>query len=165
MKLLRIATIRAYDPAVSTRIPKESLAAWRHFLKAHAAVVSSIERDLDERGLVPLVWYDVLIAIAEAPNRRLRLRDVARELVLTRSGATRLVDKLEAAGLVRRERSEDDRRGAVAVLTAEGGCALSAAWPVYAAGIRERFADMLSPSEIRIIRDAMRRIEQGAAAR
>src|SRR2546422_9894367 len=98
-------------------IERTGLEAWRRFLKAHAAVVGAIERDLERSGEVPLEWYDVLIAISDAPGGRLRLRDLGRELVLTRSGATRLADKLEAAGLVERQPAHDDRRGVTLTLT------------------------------------------------
>src|SRR3712207_2736179 len=88
--------------------------AWRAFLRAHAAAVGRIERDLaaDEPDL-PLTWYDVLVALVGAPDHRLRLRDLADQALLSRSGLTRLVDRLERAGLLRREPDPSDRRGAL----------------------------------------------------
>jgi DNA-binding MarR family transcriptional regulator len=139
-------------------VSAEGLAAWRAFLDAHAAVIGRIEADMERHRLVSLVWYDVLVAISEAPDRQLRPRDLARRLVLTRSGATRLVDRLEQAGLVRREPTEDDRRGAAVVLTTAGTRALRRAWPVYAAGINTLFVDVLTPDEARVLRDAMTRV-------
>ncbi len=134
------------------------LTAWRAFLIAHASTVSAIERDLAAEGLVPLTWYDVLVALWEAPDHRLRLHELAREIVLSRSGLTRLVDRLEAAGLLRREAATDDRRGAYAVLTDEGRAAQLRAWPIYARGIATYFADHLSEEEAMILANALQRI-------
>ena len=139
------------------------LASWRAFLVAHAATVGAIERELAAEGVVPLTWYDVLVALWEAPDHRLRLHELAREVVLSRSGLTRLVDRLEAAGLLRREACPDDRRGAYAVLTHEGRGGQLRAWPVYARGIATHFADHLSEEEAATLADALGRI--GAAAR
>jgi DNA-binding MarR family transcriptional regulator len=98
------------------------LAAWRALLHAHAAALGRIERDLARAGpeLVPLTWYDVLIELLEAPDHRLRQRDLARSVVLTRSGISRLIDRLEAAGLVAREPDPADRRGTLIALTDAG---------------------------------------------
>ena len=145
-------------------VPAEGLAAWRALLEAHAAVVGRIEAELQAEGHMPLPWYDVLLAISEAPGRRLRLRDLARGLVLTRSGATRLVDRLAAAGLVERERVDEDRRGAVAVLTPDGARALRRAWPRYADGINRLFLAALTPDEAATIRAALERVTNGLRA-
>ena len=136
------------------------LAAWRGLLNAHAAVVALIERDLAraEGALLPLTWYDVLLALVEAPERRLRLHELARRVVLSRSGLTRLVDRLEAAGLLRREPDPTDGRGAYAVLTDEGRAALRRTWPAYAAGIVEHFARHLTEDEARVIAAALGRV-------
>jgi DNA-binding MarR family transcriptional regulator len=149
---------------VAELVPAEGLAAWRALLEAHAAVVGHIEADLVAGGDVPLAWYDVLFAISEAPGRRLRLRDLARRLVLTRSGATRLVDRLAAAGLVERERVDEDRRGAVAVLTPEGGRALRRASPRYADGINRLFLAALTPEDVATIRAALERVTKALRA-
>lgn len=148
---------------MSKLVPAEGLAAWRAFVVAHAAVIRRIEADLERRGLVSLAWYDVLVALSEAPAGRLRPRDLARRLVLTRSGATRLVDRLEAAGLVTREPTQDDGRGAAVVLSREGRLALRRAWPVYAGGIRSLFLDALAPGEAEAIEAALSRVARRAA--
>ena len=67
-------------------------------MNAHAAAVGAIERDLAADGHIPLIWYDVLVALAEAPDERLRLHELADRVVLSRSGLTRLVDRLERRG-------------------------------------------------------------------
>jgi DNA-binding MarR family transcriptional regulator len=151
-------------PVVAELVPAEGLAAWRAFLEAHAAVVGRIQAELEAGGHVPLAWYDVLLAISEAPGRRIRLRDLARRLVLTRSGATRLVDRLAAAGLVDRERVDEDRRGAAAVLTLEGARALRRAWPRYADAINRLFVSALTPEEAATIRTALERVTNALRA-
>lgn len=138
------------------------LEAWRDFLRAHAAVIAGIEGDLARKGLVPLIWYDVLVAIRSAPGGKLRMNALAGELVLTRSGATRLVDKLEKARLVRRTVAAEDRRGAVATLTPAGRRALSRAWPIYARGINERFLAQLTEGEIDALGRGLSRVWQSA---
>src|SRR5437763_17021143 len=94
-------------------IDEVHLAAWRAFINAHASVIDRIEEELAEAHQLPLTSYDVLVALAEAPAQRLRMNDLARKVVvLSRSGVTRLADRLEAEGLLRRERTAEDRRGA-----------------------------------------------------
>src|SRR3954447_20892655 len=113
-------------------VTEPHLVAWRTFITAHAAVIGRIERDMVAAGVIPLTWYDVLIELYEAPERRLRLHELADAVVLSRSGLSRLVDRLESAGLLRRETAATDRRGAYAVLTEAGLEAMGIAWPVYA---------------------------------
>jgi DNA-binding MarR family transcriptional regulator len=137
------------------------LAAWRALLNAHAAAVGAIERDLTAARHIPLTWYDVLVALSEAPDGRLRLHELADRVVLSRSGLTRLVDRLEAAGLLRREACPTDRRGAFAVLTPEGTVALRRTWPTYARGIAKHFARHLSADEAAAIAATLGRVRDG----
>jgi DNA-binding MarR family transcriptional regulator len=139
------------------------LAAWRALLTAHATVVDRIEHDLaGGGGLVPLTWYDVLLELNAATGRRMRQRDLAREVVLTRSGISRLVDRLAGAGLLRREPNPADRRGDLVALTDAGRDALRRTWPAYARGIREHFARHLTAEEARVLATALARV-RGAA--
>ena len=160
--VVAVSTTWGYTRSMGIEPDEARLTAWRAFLTAHASTVAAIERDLAAEGLVPLTWYDVLVALWEAPDHRLRLHELAREVVLSRSGLTRLVDRLEAAGLLRREPCADDRRGAYAVLTGEGRAAQLRAWPIYARGIATHFADHLSEEEASVLADTLQRI--GAAA-
>ena len=77
--------------------------AWRRFLRAHALVTRRLENDLMAEHQLPLACYDVLVQLVEAPDRRLRMTELAERVLLSRSGLTRLVDRLEREGLVRRE--------------------------------------------------------------
>ena len=123
------------------RIPERDLAAWRTFLAAHARAVGEIENALRDEGLPPLTWYDVLWPLYQAPDHRLRMKELADEVVLSRTGLVRLVDRIEKAGLLRREPVPGDGRGAYAVITEEGIAMLRRMWPVYARGIRREFLD------------------------
>jgi DNA-binding MarR family transcriptional regulator len=121
------------------RIPDDTLATWRAFLNAHALATKRIGRDLAEAGLPDLTWYDVLWTLYRAEGRRLRIRELADAVVLSSTGMTRFVDRLEAAGLVRREAVPGDRRGAYAVITKDGIDLLRRMWPIYARGIATYF--------------------------
>jgi len=141
------------------RVTEHELSAWRFFIKAHARIIEKIEQDLAEQKRVPLTTYDVLIALFEATDRRLRIGDLNKKVLLTKSGLTRLVDRLEREGLIRRERSEEDRRGSYAALTEAGEVELRRAWPVYAKGIKNYFAAPLSEEDFNTLRNAMEKLD------
>ena len=142
----------------------ERLAAYRTFITAHAEVITRIEQDMAAAEVIPLTWYDILIELYEAPDRRLRLHELARAVVLSRSTLTRTIDRLEAAGLLRREPDPIDRRGAFAVLTDAGLEAMRQAWPIYAQGIVEYFACHISDDEARLLAAVFERIRNAARA-
>jgi DNA-binding MarR family transcriptional regulator len=156
--MVAIATMLWYILDMDIELEQSRLGAWRSFLTAHAALINQIERELLEAGVVPLSWYDVLFALYDASGQRLRMNELASAIVLSRSGLTRLVDRLEAEGLLTRERSASDRRGAFAVLTEKGLEAMRKAWPVYAKGIEEHFARYLSDEEARILTEVFQRM-------
>ena len=118
----------------------EHIRAWRLLIESQALVVERIEAALAEAELPPLAWYDVLWAVRETPGRRLRQSRLADAVVMSRSGLSRLVDRIEAAGLLRREASPSDRRGTEIVLTDEGRAMLRRMWAVYQDGISRGFA-------------------------
>lgn len=124
-----------------------ALNAWRGFITAHARLIETIDRELAAADCVPLNWYDVLVELVEAPENRLRMSDLARKVVLSKSGLTRLVDKLEKEGLLNRVSSPEDGRGAYAVLTESGRAALRKAWSIYARGIQTYFAAQLGAGD------------------
>jgi DNA-binding MarR family transcriptional regulator len=134
------------------------LTAWRGFITAHARLIERIDQELLTAGCISLQWYDVLVELVEAPGRRLRMSDLAAQVVLSRSTLTRLVDRLEAEGLLTRERSKTDRRGAYAVLTEQGLAAMHQAWPVYARCIGTYFAHHLSVAEAQALAAAFERV-------
>ncbi len=125
--------------AVADTPSPEQIAAWRLLIETQARVVERVEAALAERDLPPLAWYDVLWALREAPGRRLRQAQLAHAVVMSRSGLSRLVDRIEDAGLLRREDSSSDRRGTDVVLTDEGRAMLRRMWAVYGDGIARGF--------------------------
>lgn len=134
------------------------LGAWRSFLRAHASVVSELERDLLSDAGMPLGWYDVLVQLVEAPRHRLRMAELADRVLLSRSGLTRLVDRLQAEGLVRREPSEDDARGTYTVMTEPGVARLRAASPAHLASVRRHWLEHFSDDELRVLEGLLARI-------
>ena len=121
----------------------EGIATWRAFLEAHARLVTAVERDLAAAELPPAGWYDVLLPLYEAPERRLRMAELAERVLISRTGLTRLVDRIEAAGLLRREPVPGDRRGTFVVLADEGVELLRRMWKVYARTIEREFVPRL----------------------
>ena len=142
------------EPSVSAG----RLAAWREFLRAHAVVTSTLSAELEAARDLPLPWYDVLVGLSEAPGDRLRMQDLAARVLFSRSGLTRLVDRMVKAGLVARERCEDDRRGTFAVLTAEGRRRLREASGVHLRGVHEHFTSHLTDDDVQALRAALGRV-------
>lgn len=134
------------------------LAAWRAFIRAHASVVDRLDHELQAEQDLPLTWYEVLFHLERSPEHRLRLSDLASRLLLSRSGITRLVDRMVAAGVIERQACPTDRRGAFAVVTAEGLTRLRRARPVHLRGIQEHFAVHLRPDEVEPVRAALERV-------
>jgi DNA-binding MarR family transcriptional regulator len=137
--------------AVQHQISEDQLAAWRAFLRAHSTMLRRISNDLDEAGLPPLSWYDVLAALRDAPNRSLRQVELAERVLLSNSGLSRLIDRIERDELVRRTACPSDRRSFFVELLPEGEAMLERMWPVYARGIAEDFLPALgsNPCEVR----------------
>ena len=157
-KVTRDATSRdATSGKQSGKLGHAHHMAWYQMLRAHTAVNHRIERRLASEP-VSLGWYDVLVTLEKAPDGRLRMSELADNVVLSRSGLTRLVDRLEKAGLLRREKCEDDRRGFYAVITPEGRAARRAAWPRHSRSIAELFARHLSEDEANIVAGIMQRV-------
>jgi DNA-binding MarR family transcriptional regulator len=136
----------------------DELRAWRALLLAQDAVVRAIDEDLAKAGVINLSWYDVLLELNAAPDRRLRMQELAARTVLSRTRVSRLVDELVDRGFVVRQPDPDDRRGAFACITAEGRAALRAAAPVYAAGIERHFTSHLSTREAASMTAALEKV-------
>lgn len=132
-----------------TQLDRLELAAWRGFLRTHSRLVRELDRELESAHGLPLTHYEVLLHLEAAPAHRLRMGDLAASVLLSQSGVTRLVDRLERDGLVARERCPSDRRGLNARLTPTGLQKLSEARPTHLAGIREQFLSHFSAAELR----------------
>ena len=123
--------------------------AWRGLLVAHSRLVPAVEADLRAAGQVPLSWYDVLLELNAAPDRRLRMSELGQRTVLSRTRVSRVVDELAAAGLAERQPDRADGRSSFAVLTSEGKEALRRAWPVYRQAIHRQLAGRLTTQQCR----------------
>jgi DNA-binding MarR family transcriptional regulator len=130
----------------SPRDPR--LNAWRTFLYAHAQLRRQLERELQAEQSMGLGEYEVLLILAYSPGRRLRMSELADTLALSRSGATRLIDRLEADGLVQRISCDTDRRGAWAELTEAGYGRLREASPTHLRGVAEHFLNRIPAGEL-----------------
>ncbi|MFP4312021.1 MAG: MarR family winged helix-turn-helix transcriptional regulator [Nitriliruptoraceae bacterium] len=153
----------AHDPAalpVVDRVPPQQLAAWRAFLESYAVTLDLLERELKVGAELPLTWYDVLVQLAEAPDGRLRMQDLADAVLLSKSGVTRLVDRMERSGLVERTRCADDRRGTFAALTPAGRERLRGAAPTHLAGVQAHFAAHLDDQEAATLARLLSRIAE-----
>lgn len=146
---------------MSSRPDNARVAVFGNFLRAHQQVSEILNQSLvKERGL-QLSWYDVLLQLSASGEDRLRLQDLANRVLYSRSGLTRLIDRMEAAGFVKREPCEDDKRGTYAVLTPLGKRELRRAAPTHLRGIEEHFLSKLSADEIAVIGEAMARLLEG----
>ncbi|MFI7707104.1 MarR family winged helix-turn-helix transcriptional regulator [Nonomuraea sp. NPDC049480] len=141
----------------------EELAVWRMLQRAQVRITRQLEAELLVAHDLPLAWYEVLMQLAEAPERRLRMNDLADRVLLSRSGLTRLIDRLQRDGLVSREACADDARGLFAVLTDRGSARLAEATPTYLRGIRTQFLDMLATGEIAQIRGMLGKLDLSGA--
>jgi DNA-binding MarR family transcriptional regulator len=132
--------------------------AWADLLRAHAHLLRMLDEKLVGQDLLPLDWYDVLLTLARAPGQRLRLSELADRVFLSRSGLTRLVDRLEKANLLKREPCPDDRRGHFAVLLPAAEVAMQKTWPTYEHLINQHFGRHLSDAEAATLHDVFARI-------
>jgi DNA-binding MarR family transcriptional regulator len=141
----------ATEPTTApTNLSEAELETWRAFLRAHSTMLRRISRDLEDADLPPLTWYDVLATLRDAPDRRLRQVEIAERVLLSNSGLSRLVDRIEAKGLVQRVQCPEDRRSLYVELTDEGQEMLDQMWPAYAKGIADDFLPALGANLVEI---------------
>ena len=139
------------------------ITAFGMLLEAHAAVVAAVNRDLEDEAGMPVGTFEVLIRLARSPEQRLRMSELASQVALSTSGLTRLVDRVEAAGYIRREACPSDRRGAFAVLTDAGGEALQRALPAHLDSLERHVAGPLGPGGMARLEDLLRRLRDAAS--
>ena len=143
----------ATDPLADERLTTLGL-----FVEAHAGLTRELERRLERDCGLPVQWFEVLVRLARTPGGQLRMTDLAAQTVLTPSGLTRVVDKLEAAGLVRRQSCASDRRGSFATLTAKGRRRVGAAVPAHLQHIDEVLGSALGKADLEQLAGLMRRV-------
>jgi DNA-binding MarR family transcriptional regulator len=134
---------------VSTaRLDHGELRAWQTFLRAHHVVTDTLDEELSREQDLPLGSYEVLLYLSNAEGQALRMSELADRVLLSRSGISRLVDRLVSEGLVERHTCKSDGRGVYAVLTEEGLRRLRRAGMTHLRGVREHFTDRLTQSEL-----------------
>ena len=133
-------------------------AAWAALLRVHAAVVPALDRDLQAATGLQLTWYDVLLELNAAEDRRLSMGELGQRAVVSRTRVSRVVDQLVAAGLVVREVNPDDRRSAYAAITPAGRDRLRAAAPVYLDGIARHFTSRMTAAEAGTVAAALEKV-------
>ena len=138
------------EPAAGDAPGDQAMDAWVGLLRAHAALVDTLEHELQEAQGLPLTWYDVLVQL-RAAGGQMRMQDLASAVLLSRSGVTRLVDRMETAGLVTRESCPSDRRGTFAAITPKGRDVFKRAHPVHLRGIERHFASVLTSAELQAL--------------
>jgi DNA-binding MarR family transcriptional regulator len=137
---------------------------WRAFLQAHARITRRLDEELRAEHDLSLAEYDALLTIADAPDRRIRMRQLADRVILSKSGVTRLIDRLVLDGLVQRDTCLSDARGAEAVLTPAGLDRLRHASRTHLRGINEHFLAALEPADLTAIQRSMRAVAERAGA-
>jgi DNA-binding MarR family transcriptional regulator len=139
-------------------MPEDLADTWGALLKVHAALVPRIDRTLQETHDLPLTWYDVLLELNAAPERRLTMGQLGAVAAVSRTRVSRVVDELVRAGLVIREPNPDDGRSAFATLSPAGRATLRRAAPTYLAAVRSEFADHLTAREGEVLANALRKV-------
>ncbi len=134
------------------------LRAWRGLLKAHASLVKRLDAQMEAEHGVPLTSYEVLLRLSDAEGSKMRMHDIAASVLLSRSGLTRLIDRLERDGLVERRSCPNDARGAFAVLTDRGRSKLAEARVTHHAGVRRLFTSRFSEEELQSLSECCDRV-------
>jgi DNA-binding MarR family transcriptional regulator len=152
-------------PRTRERLSTSALAAWTAFLRSHSAITRELERQLGEAHGLTLSDYDVLVQLGQAPERQLRPAELARAVLLTRSGMTRLVQGLETAGLVERVACPNDLRGNLVRLTPRGRDVLRRASRTHLDGVRELFAERFDDDELHVLAGLLARLGERSTRR
>ena len=146
------------DTTTLSRLDARELRAWRGLLRVHAQLSKALDAQLEAAHGLQLTSYEVLMYLSDAEGGRMRMNDLAASVLLSRSGLTRLVDRLERDGYLERCSCAHDARGAFAVLTPAGREKLEAARVTHLAGVRELFLSHFSSDELDVLGDAWDRV-------
>jgi len=139
----------------------EELAAWRGMLRTHSALIKALDAELVREHGLPLSSYEVLLFLVDSSEGQMRMSDLADGVLLSRSGLTRLVDRMERDGLLRRERCEDDARGWFAAITPKGREVFTRARQTHLDGVRKRFLSRFTREELRTLGALWHKLEPG----
>jgi DNA-binding MarR family transcriptional regulator len=135
------------DSMTPTLLSARELSAWRGLLRVHATLVKALDAEIERTHGLGLTAYELLLFLGDSEEGRLRMHDLASSVLLSRSGLTRLADRLEREGLIERQACDSDARGSFAVITDRGRERLASARATHLAGVRRHFLSHLSPEE------------------
>jgi DNA-binding MarR family transcriptional regulator len=141
----------------------DELGAWRGLLRVHSSMTKALDAELVREHRLPLSSYEVLLFLADSPGGRMRMSELADGVLLSRSGLTRLVDRMERDGLLSRQRCEEDQRGWFAEITPDGRGLFERARKTHLDSVRERFLGHLSREEQRTLAALWEKVSPGAA--
>jgi DNA-binding MarR family transcriptional regulator len=139
----------------------ERLRSWRLYFESALALIDVLGTELEHQAGLPLRWYDVLVQLEESPDG-IPMSELAGRILHSKSGFTRLVDKMEVAGLVRRVRPEHDRRSILIVLTDTGTATMQHARRYHRDGIERHFSQHLTDTEIKVLTRALEKVSTHA---
>lgn len=139
-------------------LDRDEQRAWRSFLEAQQRLTDRLDRELRDAHDLGLDDYEVLVFLSESDDGRLRMSELAEQLLHSRSRLTYRIDRLVRSGLVRREQCPEDKRGTFAVLTDAGATLLQEAAPVHVTGVRTHLLDAMSPAELAQLGEVMERV-------
>lgn len=142
-------------------LSEDEQGTWRAFLSAMRLLTDQLDRELQHDANIPHTYYEILVALSEAPGRRLRMNQLAEVCQSSRSRLSHAVNRLEEAGWVRREACPTDKRGALAVMTDDGFAAIEAAAPGHVEGVRRHVFDVLTPTQVRSLGEISAAIRDG----
>lgn len=134
--------------------------AWRAFLEATHLLFEQLDRELQRDSGMPHTYYEILVRLSEAPDRSMRMSELASRSLSSRSRLSHAVARLEEMGMVTRRACAEDRRGSLAVLTDDGFSALAAAAPGHVEGVRSHLFDRLTPAQVRQLHTISEAIRQ-----
>ena len=144
------------------RSDDDRFVVWTMLLETHSVLLDLLESELDEVGGLPLTWYDVLVQLEMSPEHRLTMKQLSRSVLLSKSGITRLVDRMERAGVIERSPCPSDRRVVYAKVTEEGRALFKKASPVHLRGVERHFSRHLDADEARVMRTALSKVLDAA---
>lgn len=154
----------AVTPDAASELTSAEQSAWRGFVRVHTAMARALDAELERAHGLSLSSFEVLKALRCSDAGRLRMADLAEHALLSRSGMTRLVDRLERQGLLTRCQCSDDARGCFAVLSPDGADLLERARPTYIESVRAGFLSHLSPDELGVLAATFERMLAAAEA-
>jgi DNA-binding MarR family transcriptional regulator len=145
---------------VTRWLNEEQQMNWRAWLSASQLLNDQLSRELQEKHGLTIADYEILVRLSEAPDRRLRMSDLAQQTLSSRSRLSHQIDRMEKAGLVERQLCADDRRGSFAVLTQQGWASLVEAAPDHVESVRMHLVDQLSDEEFAALGCACRQVAE-----